>query len=129
MELNFHPIINIRTLLIWESVSGKQIHEITNNDDDIKNLKYSALISSGVFMTKAAFDFLYASTEFSNNFDNKFLYSIGYFNSYGKSLFKSHKITELVSLLQETYKIDYNTIVSKMTFQEIERLLKIKGLI
>lgn len=129
MELNFHPIINIRTLLIWESVSGKQIHEITNNDDDIKNLKYSALISSGVFMTKAAFDFLYASTEFSNNFDNKFLYAIGYFNSYGKSLFKSHKITELVSLLQETYKIDYNTIVSKMTFQEIERLLKIKGLI
>lgn len=129
MELNFHPIINIRTLLIWESVSGKQIHEITNNDDDMKNLKYSALISSGVFMTKAAFDFLYASTEFSNNFDSKFLYAIGYFNSYGKSLFKSHKIFELISLLQETYKIDYNTIVSKMTFQEIERLLKIKGLI
>lgn len=123
MELIYHPIINIRTLLIWENITGKQINGISDNEDDIMDMKYASLLSSGAFMVKSTFSFLYGSNEFKRNFDSDFSYAIGYFNSYGKRLFETYTTTELIALLQEKHNIDYETIVNKMTFPEIERLL------
>jgi len=122
--MNITPIINIRALLIWEYMSEKKISDISNSDDDIQNMKYSSFISGGASITKSGFNILYGSYDFRNNFDTVFLSSFNNFELYGKHLFTTYTVKDLIFLLMEKYKIDYETIVNKMTFQEINMLLK-----
>jgi hypothetical protein len=126
MDLNFHPVVNVRTLLIWECISRKPISELSNSEEDIQNMKYAAYISGGARVQKITFNLFYGSNSFRDSFDMEFMYGFNYFKSEGKPIFNNMSTIDLILLLIDKYEIDYETIVSKMTFDEIKILLEKK---
>lgn len=122
--MNIIPIVNIRALLIWEYISEKKISDISNSDDDIQNMKYASFVSGGASITKSSFDVLYGSHNFKSGFDGMFNNTFSCFELYGKHLFEKQSIKDLIKKIDEEYNIDYYTISCKLTFQEINELLK-----
>lgn len=120
---NVKPIINLRTVLIWESITGMAIKDYTTNESDVDTMKYASYISGGGRGSFASFQFQYGSYDFKTKFDNEFFSSMNYFNSYGMKLLEKYATIELIIKLMSEYHIDYETIVSKMTFHEIKMIL------
>lgn len=120
---NVKPIINLRTVLIWESITGRAIKDYTTNDSDVDTMKYASYISGGGMGSFASFQLQYGSYDFKTKFDNDFFSSMNYFNSYGMKLLEKYATIELIIKLMSEYHIDYETIVSKMTFHEIKMII------
>lgn len=125
MDYNYCAIINIRTLVMWEGITGKCFSNFDeNNDNDILALKYAAFLTSqNIQRSFSHFKIVYGGFEFKKQFDLNFNLEFENFNTNGLGLVKQFGLFKIISIIADKYSIDYFTLASKLNFVEIKALM------